>query len=124
MQETSCGVCGGDGRIGNAFGGNSTRCPACQGSGRKGLDTGMRDVTKTKASHHRAQTAAPAPAKPTWPSSTEGSRLAREVQASPGVTEAAVATLVRRILEHEATHGSCTDTFLKKMRKEFRPAKG
>jgi hypothetical protein len=46
--------------------------------------------------------------------------LANEVRASPGVTETEVATLVRRILEHEASHGGCTETFLKKIRKELR----
>lgn len=120
MQEESCGICGGDGRIGNAFGGNTTRCPACQGSGRRSEDTGMRDVTKTKASHHRAPSTPPGPVKPSWPKSSEGAKLATEVRASPGVTEATVTTLVRRILEHEATHGGCTETFLKKIRKEFR----
>ena len=120
MQQELCGICGGDGRIGNAFGGNMTRCPACQGSGQKAEDTGMRDVTKTKASHHRASAAPAAPVKPSWPQSSEGAKLAKEVRASPGVTEATVATVVRRILEHEATHSGCTETFLKKIRKEFR----
>ncbi|MDB5214159.1 MAG: molecular chaperone DnaJ, partial [Myxococcaceae bacterium] len=30
--------------------------------------------------------------------------------------------MTREIIEHEAAHGLCTQTFLKKMRKQFRPA--
>jgi hypothetical protein len=32
------------------------------------------------------------------------------------------ARLTREIIDHEATHGKCTQTFLKKVRKQLRPA--
>src|SRR5512145_840168 len=35
MEIESCQVCGGDGRVGNAFGGETARCPACRGTGRR-----------------------------------------------------------------------------------------
>ena len=80
----------------------------------------MRDVTKTKASHHRAANAPVAPPKPTWPQTSEGAKLAKEIKASAGLSEETVAQLIRRILEHEGSHGGCTETFQKKIRKELR----
>jgi hypothetical protein len=120
-EEESCGICGGDGRIGNSFAGSTTRCPACHGTGRRSEGGGLRDVTKTKPSHHR-KPAAPAqvPAKPTWPQTLDGSKLANEVQASATVSDETKALLIRRILDFEASHGSCTQTFLKKVRKQLR----
>jgi hypothetical protein len=29
--------------------------------------------------------------------------------------------LIREIMDHESTHGQCTQTFLKKVRKQIRP---
>lgn len=80
----------------------------------------MRDVTKTKPSHHlpaAARGVAPAP-----PSVTtfEGGRLAGEIRAS-GHTEDMKARLIREIIEYEGTHGSCTQTFQRKIRKQLRP---
>jgi hypothetical protein len=80
----------------------------------------MRDVTKTKPSHHNPTNKVAAAAKPTFPSSFEGVRLANEVQAS-GLDDAVKARIVREIIEYEGSHGSCTKTFQQKIRKQFRP---
>jgi len=119
MNE-SCGICGGDGQIANSFG-NTTRCPGCHGTGRRQDATGLRDVTKTKPSHHRAPSIAGAPVKPQGPSTFEGTQLAAEVQAS-GLAAEAKAKLVREIMDHEGTHAICTQTFIKKIRKQVRPS--
>jgi hypothetical protein len=122
MELESCRLCGGDGRIGNALGGSSATCPSCHGSGRR-AEEGPRfhDVTKTKASHYRP--AAPqAPAGPRVPVTTEGSLLAREVTDSAVLSADAKARLIAEIVNHETTHGRCTKTFLKKVRKQTRPA--
>jgi hypothetical protein len=121
MEHESCRICGGDGRVGNAFGGSSTTCPGCHGNGRR-ANTEMlfRDVTKTKASHHAPQNQAVAPAKATWPSTFEGIELAKEVKAS-GLTEDVKTRLVREIIDYEGSHGKCTQTFTKKIRKQVRP---
>jgi hypothetical protein len=120
MSAETCGVCGGDGRVSNSFG-LTTRCPACAGTGRKGdASSGMRDVTKTKPSHHHpANKPAGAVAKPQFPSSAVGVKLATEVQES-GLDADVKARLVREITEYEGTHGSCTKTFQQKVRKQFR----
>ncbi|HEX4340774.1 MAG TPA: molecular chaperone DnaJ [Polyangiaceae bacterium] len=120
MSAESCGVCGGDGRVSNSFG-LTTRCPACAGTGRKGdASSGMRDVTKTKPSHHQPTNKVAVVAKPQFPTSYEGVKLATEVQAS-GLGEDAKSRLVRDIIEYEGTHGSCTKTFQQKVRKQIRP---
>ena len=116
----SCATCGGDGRIENAWG-QVNRCPSCGGSGRKREDTGFRDVTKTKASHHQGSNRAPVVEKQTWPSTPAGAQLATEIKAS-GLSEDVKARLTREIIEHEASHGLCTQTFVKKVRKQIRPA--
>ena len=120
MEHESCAMCGGDGRVSNAFGGSSTSCPSCNGTGRR-VDSGpiFRDVTKTKPSHYQASGKAAVPEKPTWPLTFEGSQLANDVKAS-GVTEVTKAKLIRDIIEYEADHGRCTQTFLKKVRKQIR----
>ncbi len=114
-------MCGGDGRIDNSFG-SVAKCPSCHGSGKRSQDTGFHDVTKTKPSHHLPsnRTGAAAP-KQTWPSTAAGAQLATEIRDSslPADTKARV---TREIIEHEASHGLCTQTFLKKMRKQLRPA--
>lgn len=115
----SCGVCMGDGRISNAFGGQLVNCPSCHGSGRRSTDGGYRDVTKTKPSHH-AKPAAALAEKQKWPSTAEGSQLAKDVQESALAADAK-ARLVQEIMDHETSHGRCTQTFLKKVRKQFRP---
>lgn len=116
----SCLICGGDGQIGNAFGGSHTTCPACHGTGRRTAPEGIRDVTKTKASHHRGSNQAVTPAKQTWPTSFEGVALANQVKASAGLSEATKSRLIRDIIEHEASHGTCTKTFSRKIKKQVR----
>jgi len=124
LADDPCGICGGDGRIGNSFG-LTTRCPSCHGTGRR-LDTsaGFHDVTKTKPSHHRGQAGAggnKAPPKPTWPSTIEGAQLATEVRESGILSADLKDKMILQIMEHESTNQLCTQTFLKKMRKQIRP---
>lgn len=117
------GFCGGDGRIANSFSGSDARCPSCHGTGRRMEDTGLRDVTKTKPSHYRQPNkAAAAVEKPNWPSTHEGNLLATEVRDCTFLSNDTKAKLTREILDHEASHGSCTQTFMKKIRKQVRPA--
>jgi hypothetical protein len=112
-------MCGGDGRVGNAFGGSTARCPSCHGTGRRAEATvGFHDVTKTKPSHYR-----PAPqvaAGPKAPVTAQGTQLASEVSASPVLSADAKTRLIAEIMNHESTHGLCTKTFLKKVRKQVR----
>jgi hypothetical protein len=120
MSADSCGVCGGDGRLANSFG-SEARCPACHGTGRRSEDTGFRDVTKTKASHHRPSNVGPAKAeKATWPSTFEGVQLADEIKACASLSNDTKTRLTREIIEYEGSHGKCTQTFAKKIRKQLR----
>lgn len=120
MAGETCGICGGDGRITNSFAASTATCPGCHGTGRRAEDTGFRDVTKTKPSHYRpANKPAAAPA-PQGPSSYEGIQLANEVQACATLSSSTKTKLKIEIVEHEATHGKCTQTFLKKIRKQLR----
>lgn len=123
MERESCRICGGDGRVGNAFGGSSTSCPGCNGTGRRAnTETVFRDVTKTKPSHHTGPANKPvAAAKATWPSTYEGTQLAEDVKGS-GLAEDAKSRLIREIIEYEGSHGKCTQTFSKKIKKQIRPA--
>jgi PHP family Zn ribbon phosphoesterase len=123
MKESDasvCGVCGGDGRLENAWG-QVARCPSCGGSGKRREDTGFHDVTKTKEAHHKNtnRIGAPVP-KQTWPSTAIGMQLATEIKSS-SLTAEAKERLTREIIDHEATHGQCTKTFLKKVRKQVGP---
>ena len=121
MHGEDCSLCGGDGRIGNALGGSTATCPSCHGSGRRAeANYGFHDVTKTKPEHHRP--AAVAPAGPKVPMTPEGMALAREVNASTALAPDAKTRLIAEIVVHETTHGRCTKTFLKKVRKQTRPA--
>lgn len=114
-------MCGGDGRVDNALGGTSARCPSCHGSGRRAeLYSGFHDVTKTKPSHHLAP--AQASSGPQGPVTPEAVQLASEVSASTTLAEDAKKRLLAEIVNHESTHGRCTKTFLKKVRKLARPA--
>jgi RecJ-like exonuclease len=119
MAIDSCGICGGDGRITNSFG-NETRCPSCHGTGRRSDEGGLRDVTKTKPSHYRATTKATAE-KAQGPETAAGIQLASEVRASAHVSNDTKTKLTREIMEHEASHGKCTETFIKKVKKQIRP---
>ncbi len=121
MESEPCHVCGGDGRIGNVFGGSSTTCPGCHGTGRRADFSGFHDVTKTKPSHYKPA-AAVTPAAPRAPVTPEGIQLAREVTASAVLAEDAKSRLIAEIMNHELTHGRCTKTFLKKVRKQTKPA--
>jgi len=120
MDGELCRLCGGDGRIGNALGHSSATCPGCHGSGRR-ADTSSRfhDVTKTKPSHYRAEVATPKG--PKGPATSEGVQLAMEVSASVVLAADAKARLLAEIVSHESTHGRCTKTFIKKIRKQARP---
>ncbi len=119
-ERESCGICGGDGRIDNSFG-SVAKCPSCHGTGRRSVDTGFHDVTKTKASHHQPTNRAPVAAKQTWPTTAAGALLAGEIRDAADLTAEAKARLTREIIEHESTHADCTQTFLKKIRKQVRP---
>lgn len=120
MEAEICGVCGGDGRINDG----EARCPSCRGTGRRAYDGGMRDVTKTKPSHYKPQGAAAvaAAAKAAGPTTGMGQLLAREIEACATISADTKAKLVREIADHEATHGKCTETFVKKVRKQLRAA--
>jgi|SRR5205085_9939719 len=120
MEGELCRLCGGDGRIGNALGRSTATCPSCHGSGRR-ADTSSRfhDVTKTKPSHHQRPDVSPKG--PQGPTTFEGAELASEVNASTVLTEDAKVRLLAEIKNHESTHGRCTKTFIKKIRKQVRP---
>ena len=123
MEGETCRVCGGDGRIGNALGRSTATCPGCHGSGRRAeASYGFHDVTKTKPSHHQRPEVAQAPKGPRVPVTAEGTELAREVSASTVLPDDAKARLLAEIINHESTHGRCTQTFIKKVRKQARPA--
>ncbi len=114
-----CGVCGGDGRLENAWG-QVTKCPSCHGNGRRREDTGFHDVTKTKPSHHQQSNRAPVVEKQIWPSTPTGDQLAKEIRDATGLSADKKAQLTREIIEYEASHGQCTKTFLTKIRKQLR----
>ncbi|HVJ17435.1 MAG TPA: molecular chaperone DnaJ [Polyangiaceae bacterium] len=119
MDNESCRMCGGDGLVSNSFGGSSKTCPSCHGNGRRSIEPLFRDVTKTKSSHHNPAAKVVTP-KADAPTTFEGMKLADEIKAS-GLSDDAKAKLIREIMEYEGSHGRCTETFIKKMRKQFRP---
>jgi hypothetical protein len=121
MAGEPCGICGGDGRIGNSFG-LTTTCPGCHGGGRRSDEpAGFRDVTKTKPSHFRQPNKAAVVEKQQWPATFEGGQLATEVRDSASCSNDSKARLIREIIDYEGTHGTCTQTFIKKIRKQVRP---
>lgn len=124
MAGEFCGICGGDGRIANSFSGSTATCPGCHGTGRRSEDTGMRDVTKTKPSHYRQPNKPGSVVAPQGPSSLDGIQLGKEVQASGNISSATKSKLMLEIVEHESTHGKCTQTFIKKVRKQLRAPGG
>jgi hypothetical protein len=79
---------------------------------------GFHDVTKTKPSHYRP--APQGPVGPKAPVTAQGVQLASEVNASLLSAEAKTKLIVE-IMNHESTHGLCTKTFIKKLRKQVRP---
>lgn len=120
MSAETCGVCGGDGRVSNSFG-LTARCPACAGTGRRAAEmSGMRDVTKTKPSHHQPTHKVKEPTGPQVPVTHEGMKLAEEVRLS-GHSPDAKACFIRDIVDYEGSHGTCTQTFQRKLRKQLRP---
>ena len=125
MEGELCRMCGGDGRVGNSLGQSTATCPSCRGSGRRAdTSSGFHDVTKTKPEHHRSSagsSSAAAPAGPKGPTTSEGIELAAEVSGSTVLTGDAKTRLLAEIANHESTHGRCTKTFLKKIRKQARP---
>ncbi len=79
-------------------------------------------MTKTKPSHYlKSNLKGVAPPKLTWPTTHEGGQLAGEVRDSKTVSQDLKDRLIREIMEHEGTHGHCTQTFIKKVRKQIRP---
>jgi RecJ-like exonuclease len=123
MSIDSCVVCGGDGQLSNSFGSNA-RCPACHGTGRRSEDLGFHDVTKTKPSHHRQPVTAAKAEKAQGPATFEGRQLADAVKACPTISNDTKVRLEREIVEYEASHGACTQTFSKKVKKQLRPPTG
>jgi DnaJ-class molecular chaperone len=122
MDGESCSTCGGDGRVGNVFGGSTATCPSCRGTGRRAEQASrFHDVTKTKPEHYRP-VVTQSSAGPTGPVTGEGAQLALEVNASTVLSADAKVRLVAEIVQHETSHGRCTKTFLKKVRKQTRPA--
>ncbi|MDP9001112.1 MAG: molecular chaperone DnaJ [Myxococcota bacterium] len=122
-NDEVCGICGGDRRIGNSFG-LTTTCPSCHGTGRRLETAGFHDVTKTKASHYlpnQSTNKSEAVAKALWPVTFEGAKLATEVRESTTCAIAVKDKLVREIIDYEDSHGQCTQTFIKKVRKQIRP---
>jgi hypothetical protein len=117
QEPEPCNVCGGDGRINNAWG-QVAKCPSCHGSGRRSQDTGFHDVTKTKEAHHGPTNRAPVAVKQTWPTTAMGIQLATEIRDAASLTAEVKERLTREIIDHESTHGQCTKTFLKKIRKQ------
>jgi len=83
--------------------------------------TGFHDVTKTKPSHHRPTNKAQPVAKTQRPVTFEGGQLAKEVDGCTSCTTEAKAKLIREIIDYEGSHGQCTQTFMKKVRKQIRP---
>jgi len=119
MDIEPCRICGGDGRVSNSFGGSSTSCPSCHGTGRRVEEPLFRDVTKTKPSHHNQGNKSAAPAKSSTPTTASGMQLGREIGDSK-LPDELKAKLIREIAEYEQSHGRCTDTFCKKIRKQLR----
>lgn len=121
MSSTEpCAICGGDGHIHNSFG-LTNRCPNCKGTGKRGdAEPLWHDVTKTKPSHHRQSNKGVAVVKKEWPDTYEGIRLANEVQACSSMAAEVKVRVIREIVEYEGTHGSCTQTFQRKVRKQLR----
>ncbi len=102
----------------NSFG-NTTRCPGCHGTGRRAEGAGLRDVTKTKPSHHQKVAA---PKQELGPTTPGGVQLTAEVNACATLSSDTKLRLTREIVDYEGTHGQCTQTFTRKIRKLLRPA--
>lgn len=90
-------------------------------------DLGPRDVTKTKSAQGRvpmpakAEKEAEAAKKHTAPWTKEGVKLASEIKECTIISAETKTRLLNEIVAYEASHGSCTKTFSKKVRKQLRP---
>jgi hypothetical protein len=84
------------------------------------MTSGFHDVTKTKPSHYAPVSAASTA--PRGPITSEAVQLSSEVGASLALSADAKTRLLAEILNHELSHGRCTKTFIKKVRKQVRPA--
>ena len=97
-------------------------CPGCNGSGRRGgYDDLIRNPTKTSSPRYN-RPEKPVAEKQTWPSTADGKQLATEVRDCPTCPEATKERLIREIIEYEGSHGRCTKTFTRKVRKQLRVA--
>ena len=104
MTGDICSICAGEGRTRGAWG-RTMVCPACNGSGRRSVGEDLiRDVTKTKPSHY----------------APKEKKSGAEVRDSPACPAAAKERLIREIIEYEGSHGRCTKTFTRKVRKQLR----
>jgi DnaJ-class molecular chaperone len=112
----TCGVCGGDGRINT--GSQTSKCPACHGSGRRSEQPRFRDVTKTKPSHHHPAVSKNAE-KTQGPVTAEGKLLAKEVAATD-LPDKEKARLTQSIVDYENRKGQMTKTFSRLIRKQIR----
>jgi len=98
-----------------------SRSPRIGATDRRGdTSTAFHDVTKTKPSHHQRPETAATLKGPKGPTTSEGAELASEVAASTLLADDAKARLLAEIINHESTHGRCTHTFIKKVRKQAR----
>src|SRR5690242_18850258 len=101
METESCRTCGGDGRVSNALGGSTARCPSCHGTGRRAeAAPRFHDVTKTKPSHYKPVVPQPESG-PRTPFTSEGAQLALEVNASTVLAADAKTRLIAEIVNHE-----------------------
>jgi hypothetical protein len=107
--------------VSNAFGGSSTSCPACNGTGRRSnSETVFRDVTKTKPSHYTQTAKSAASVKSNVPATSDGIQLSNEITSST-LPEDVKSRLIREIVEYEDSHSRCTQTFCRKIRRQLRP---
>jgi hypothetical protein len=79
----------------------------------------LRDVTKTKPSHYTQSNKSTAAAKSNVPTTATGMQLQNEIQSSR-LPDDVKSKLIREIAEYEDSHGRCTDTFTKKIRRQLR----
>jgi RecJ-like exonuclease len=123
MEGDTCPICGGDGRISNAFAGSTSTCPACHGTGRRSEHSaGLHDVTKTKPEHYLPPTNVQKAAKSKdWPETIRGIQLANEIRDSSSCEEKLKAKLIREVIDYERSHVDVTKTFITKVRKQLRP---
>lgn len=89
-------------------------------------DYGPRDVTKTKSQQGRGpmpkgEKEADTTKRYTAPRTREGIKLAGEIKACTIISDETKTRLLNELVAYEASHGDCTKTFSKKVRKQLRP---